>query len=144
MGFSSRTYLVARDNRVCRLASAKFGRMLRDPESNRLPAFAGQRVRMASVIVELVGGAPVRVVRNTFAILAFDKEGRLDVERFGRQQFALAESALAPALGGCETNGPVIDAAARFVAQGGGWTPPEALARAINDAAMGRVPCHHL
>jgi hypothetical protein len=141
MGFSFRTYLVTQDNRVCRLASAKFDRMLRDPESDRLPGFAGQRVRMASVVVELVGRAPVRVVRSTFAVLAFDAEGRLDSERFDRQQFALAESALALALGGSATNAMVVDAASRFVAQGGGWTPSKELARAIDDAAMGRVPC---
>jgi hypothetical protein len=49
---------------------------------------------MASVVVEPVGQAPVRVVRNTFAILAFYEEGRLDSKRFGGQQFALAEQHL--------------------------------------------------
>jgi hypothetical protein len=144
MGFAFRTYLIAQDDRIYRVASAKFSRMLRDPASDRLPDFAGQRVRMASVVVELRGGTPVSIARNTYAILAFDDEGRLDAERFSRQQFALAESALAPALAGSDTNATVVDAASRFVAQGGAWTPSDELARAIADAAMGRVPCRRL
>lgn len=144
MGFSCRTYLITDDNRICRLANAKFDRMLQDRATHRLPVFAGQRVRMASVVVELAAREPVRVVRNTFAILAFDGQGRLDSERFGRQQFALAESALAPALADADANGTIVDAASRFVAQGGAWMPSAQLARAIDDAAMGRLSCRRL
>ena len=144
MGFSCRTFLITHDNRLGRLANAKFDRMLRDPASHRLPGFAGQRVRMATVVVELIGRKPVRVVRNTFAVLSFDDQGRVDLGRFGRQQAALAESALAPVLAGSDTNGTVVDAASRFVAQGGTWAPSGDLARAIDSAAMGRVPCVRL
>jgi hypothetical protein len=69
MGFSCRTFLVARDDTLWRLSSTKFDRMLRDPAGHCLPDFAGQRARMASVVVELVARNPVRVVRNTFSIL---------------------------------------------------------------------------
>ena len=144
MGFSFRNYLVTQDDCICRLASAKFGRMLQDPANCRLPEFAGQRVRMASVVVELFDGAPVRIAQNTFAILAFDDEGRMDSQRFGSQQFAIAESALTPAFANPDPNAAVVDAASRFVAQGGAWTPSADLARAIDDAAMGRVPCRRL
>jgi len=118
-GLLYRTYLITQDNQIRRLPNAKPSQMLRDPGSHRLPGFAGQRVRMASVVVELVARVPMRIVRKTFAILAFDGEGRTDAERFGRQQFALAESALATALAGPETNATVVvGAASRFVAQG--------------------------
>ena len=53
---------------------------------------------MASVVVELVARNPVRVVRNTFSILTFDAEGRIDPSKFDKQQFALAESVVAPVL----------------------------------------------
>ena len=144
MGFSCQTYLITHDNRLGRLASAKFDRMLRDPAGHRLPAFAGQRVRRASVVVELAGRAPVRVVRRTFAILGFDDQGRLDLERFGRQQAALAESAMAAVLADADSDGTIIDAASRFVAQGGAWVPTGELARAIDNAALGRVRCPRL
>jgi hypothetical protein len=145
MNFTYRTYLIAEGDRIYRLASAKLDRMLRDPAAHRLPSFAGQRVRMATAVIEFAERKPVCVVRTTFAILTFDGEGRLDVKRFGQQQFALAESALAPALGGdSDSNGTVVDATSRFVAQGGIWTPSGELTRAIDDVAMGRRPCEHM
>ncbi|MFJ6061070.1 hypothetical protein [Burkholderia vietnamiensis] len=96
MGFSSRTFLVAPDDTLWRLSTSKFDRMLRNPASHRLPAFAGQRARMASVVVELVASEPTRVIRTTYSVLAFDAEGRIDPGRFEEQQFALAESVVAP------------------------------------------------
>ena len=49
-------------------------------------------------IVELIGGKPARVVRSTFATLTFDENGHMDLGTFTRQQSALAETALDPAL----------------------------------------------
>ena len=115
--------------------------MLRDPASHRLPVFAGQRVRMADVIVELVAREPVRVVRRTFAILTFDGQGRIDTARFDRHQLALAESALDPVFAVPDHNDTVVDAAHRFIAQGASWVPSSRLARVIDDAALGRLPC---
>jgi hypothetical protein len=144
MGFAFHTYLITPDDRLARLASTKFGQMVRDPDARRLPQFAGQRVRMVSVVVELAHRAPVRIVRRTCAMLAFDRDGRLDRERFGQQQAALAETALAPVLGGARRHGALVDAASQFVAQGGRWRPTAQLARAIDEAAMGRAFCPRL
>jgi len=146
MNLSSRRFLIAQDGLLYRLANATFDRMLRDPGSHLLPALAGQRVRMVDLIVELSGGAPVRVVRSTFATLTFDDEGRVDLGRFTRQQWALAESALDPAFGGTKhkQEEKVLDAATRFIAQGGTWRPSSALARAINEAALGQIGCRRL
>jgi hypothetical protein len=143
MGFSSRTILVAPDDTLWRLSTSKFDRMLRDPASHSLPAFAGQRARMASVVVELVASEPTRVIRTTYSVLAFDAEGRLDPGRFEEQQFALAESVVAPVIASSadDSNQPVVDATARFIAQGGRWTPSPALARAIDEAALEQRPC---
>jgi hypothetical protein len=92
MGFSCRKFLIARDDTLWQLPTTKFERMLREPANHCLSTFAGQRARMADVVVELVAREPVRVVRTTFSILTFDAEGRLDPGAFERQQFALAES----------------------------------------------------
>jgi hypothetical protein len=140
MGFSSRTFLVAPDDTLWRLSTSKFERMLRDPASHRLPVFAGQRARMANVVVELVASKPVHVTRTTYSVLAFDAEGRLDPGRFEKQQFALAESVIAPVIASSadESKQPVVDATARFIAQGGRWIPSAALARAIDEAALGQ------
>lgn len=122
LGLSSRMFLVAPDDPLWRLSTRKFDRMLRNPASNRLPAFAGQRARMASVVVELVASEPMRVIRTTYSVLAFDAEGRIDPGRFEEQQFALAESAVAPVIASSAdgSDQPVVDATTRFIAQGGG------------------------
>jgi Tfp pilus assembly protein PilW len=144
MSLRCRRFLIADDGTLCRVANARFDRMLRDPASHRLHVFAGQRVRMADVVVEVVDRVPVRVIRSTFAILAIDDDGRIGSSKFVRQQFALAETALAPVLAVSESNNGVIDATARFVAQGGSWAPSLTLARAIEDAALGRLRCRRL
>ncbi len=144
MSLICRKFLIANDGTLCRLANARFDRMLRDPASYPLPALAGQRVRMANVFVEVVDRVPVRVVRSTFAMLTIDDDGRIDSSKFTQQQFALAETALAPVLAVSESNDGVIDATARFVAQGGSWAPSRSLARAIEDAALGRPQCRRL
>jgi len=109
-----------------------------------LPVFAGQRVRMADVIVELVARDPVRVVRRTFAILTFDDEGCIDTARFDGHQLALAQRALDPVLAVPDRNDGVVDAARRFIAQGGSWAPSSRVARLIDDAALGRLQCRPL
>jgi hypothetical protein len=97
-------------------------------------------------VVELVAREPVRVIRKTFSILAFDAEGRIDPGRFEKQQFALAESGVAPviALSTDESNQPVVDAMTRFIAQGGRWIPSPALARAVDEVALGQGQCARL
>jgi len=146
MGFSCRTFLIARDDTLWRLSSTKFDRMLRDPASHCLPVFAGQRARMASVVVELVARNPVRVVLNTFSILTFDAEGRIDLGRFEKQQFSLVELAVAPvfAVFNVDGNQTVVDATSRFIAQGGQWVPSRTLARVIDQTALGQRQCRHL
>ncbi|KDP86268.1 hypothetical protein CF70_008370 [Cupriavidus sp. SK-3] len=146
MGFSYQKFLIAREDTLWQLPAAKFQRMLRDPQNHCLIAFAGQRVRTADVVVELVAREPVRVVRTTFSILTFDTEGHLDPEAFEKQQFALAESVVAPVLPASadDRHQPVVDASARFIAQGGQWIPSRDLARVIDEAALGQRQCARL
>jgi hypothetical protein len=120
--------------------------MLQDPAKHCLPVLAGQRVRMADVIVELMDREPVRIVRSTFSILTFDADGRLDPGRFEDQQSALVESLVAPVIAGSHfTRSPtVVNASARFDAQGGHWVPSRALSRIIEETALGQRPCPRL
>jgi hypothetical protein len=118
--------------------------MLQNPCEHAFKILAGQHVRMASLIVELIGGKPARVVRSTFATLTFDEDGHMDIGMFTRQQWALAESALDPVLVRTMPGEKVLDDAARFIARGGRWRPSNAWARAIKDAALGQVRCRRL
>lgn len=136
MGIASRIFLLDQDDRLYRLPEAMFGRMLQHPGSHPINCFAGARVRMAHLFVELSDRHPIRIIWSTFGILTFDGEGRIDPNTFERQQWAMAEQALAPLAIQSEGKSSVVNAQSRFVAQGGHWTPSRALLRRIDDAAL--------
>lgn len=142
MGLSSRIFLLSDDDTLHALAGSAFMRMLRKEDNCRIPDFAGQRVRQADLIVEVVDRKPAQVVHQTFCILDFDTEGLLDVERLNLQQFARVEDFVAqmpqsPA----PPAGVVVDAARRFIAQGGSWEPDERLQVRLHAAALGQLAC---
>jgi hypothetical protein len=132
-------FLLDKEDRLYRLTNAKFDQILRDPSSCRFTRFAGTRVRMTDVAVELIDRQPSRVVWITFGFLAFDDDGYFDFNAFDRHQRARAELALA--LTTTESKGErlVVDATDRFVAQGGRWTPSRSLQRLIDAAALEHV-----
>jgi hypothetical protein len=142
MSFSSRIFLLSGDDTLHALAGSAFMRMLRKEENCRIPDFAGQRVRQADLIVELVDRKPVQVVRQTFCILDIDGDGHLDVERLNLQQFARAEDFLGQASQrSTSTRAVVVEAANRFIAQGGSWEPDERLRARLHAAALGKLAC---
>jgi hypothetical protein len=143
MGLSCRLFLVDENDVLYRLSNAKFDQMLRRPAEHRLPRFAGARVRMATVIVGLEDRKSIRVVRTNFSILSFDT-GRFDLAAYEqplRARMDLAFGALRN-----ETTGSmnVIEAADRFVDRGGRWEPSRAVARAIEQSALGLVKCERV
>jgi len=143
VSYSTRTFLVGPDGTLYRLASAKFSRIVDDPESHRLERFAGQRVRMAEAIVEVRDRAPFAVVRRVYEMLGFDAEGRLDRSTFIRQNAALAELAMDRVIPRSVTKETaVVDAGSRFVARGGRWQP--SLEQEILRAALGELKCERL
>jgi hypothetical protein len=140
MGLSCRRFLVDPQDRLVRLKNSTFDPLVRDPAHHTMPAMAGQRIRMAELVVELANRIPIRVVRRVYVVIAFDEIGRVDTERFLKQQWALAESALDPALRRGKGDERILDAASRFVAQGGRWRPSATLSQLIDNAALGIVP----
>lgn len=145
MSYSTRTFLVGLDDTLFRLASTKFSRMVHDPESQRLERFAGRRVRMAEVTVEVRDRAPCAVVRLVYQMLGFDAEGRLDRATFICQNAALAELAMGRVIPRSVTKETVVvDAGSRFVARGGSWQPTPALEREILRAALDETTCKRL
>ena len=141
MDLSSRLFLLSADDTLHALGSTAFMRMLRREDVARVPDFAGQRVRQASIVVEVVNGTPSRMVHWTFSILDIDADGLLDVERLSTQQFARVDDPFEPARPALGSGDPIINAARRFVARGGSWEPDERLLRRIEAAALGQVSC---
>src|SRR4029450_6019692 len=117
MGLSSRLFLLSRDDALHVLAGTAFMRMLRQEGISRLPDFAGQRVRLASLTVELVDREPLRILHRTFSILDIGTDGLLDIARLNPQQIARVDELLRPALE-APTGALVVDAASRFIARG--------------------------
>lgn len=141
MRLSSRLFLLSADDTLHALAGTAFMRMLRREDVARVPDFAGQRVRQASIVVEVVGGKPSRMVHSTFSILDIDADGLLDVERHTIQQFARVDDPFEPARPVQGKGAVFVDAARRFVARGGSWEPDESQLRRIEAAALGQVSC---
>ena len=104
-----------------------------------MPVLAGQRVRMAEILVQLADRRPVQVVRRVYFVVSFDEAGRLDTTRFRQHQWALAESALDRVFTAPGADDRVLDAASRFIAQGGRWRPSSKLTQHIDDTALGRA-----
>ena len=144
MGISCRMYLLDPDDTLFRLPNSKFEQMRQDPTSCQLLRFAGRRVRMTDLAVELIDRQPSCIVWITFGFLAFDNNGCFDRSSFDRHQRARAELALAAPSLESKSGGVLVDAANRFVAQGGLWSPSIALQRRIDAAALGQVQCTRL
>ena len=142
MKLSSKLFLLSTDDTLHALASTAFMRMLRQESPARVPDFAGQRVRQASVIVQVIDGTPSRMVHSTFSILEFKADGFLDVERLYTQQIARVDVRFDRSNSADEVaGGPVIEAAQRFIARGGSWEPDVRLLRRVEAAALGQVWC---
>ena len=73
MGIGCRRFIVDDEGRLVRLRNAIFERLLRDPQHHTMPALAGQRVRMAEILVQLADRRPIQVVRRVYFVVGFDE-----------------------------------------------------------------------
>jgi hypothetical protein len=115
--------------------------MLHDPEHHRLPHFAGHRVRMIDVIVELHDRTPIRIVRLVYGMLRFDSQGIFDHSAFYRQNtplWGLDEGELTT------KDKTVVDASGYFIVRGGRWRPSPSMERLVFQAALDEVKCPRL
>lgn len=141
MGLALRILLLDEIDSIHRLPTTTFEQMLQNPVSHRFSRFAGARVRMASILVELVNRKPTSVVRATFSMLTFDAQGCLVPSAFDQHQRALAESALAKVFPRPLDSPHIVDAASRFIAQGGNWVPSKTVMGRLEHAVLGRLKC---
>lgn len=140
MGIGSRVFLVHDDDSIQRLPLACYERLLGRNLEERLPRYAGKRVRYALVVLELANRKPVEIMKIQYSILNFDSEGRIvptDQEREAR----LALEALPPLPE--ERQSPhVIDARHKFAKKryrdAYKWTPSSEIEAAIVEAIFGK------
>jgi hypothetical protein len=85
MGLSLRIFFVDEDDSLKRLPLARYKRLLSREPKESLPQYAGQRVRCALVVVDLVDRKPVRIEHVQYSIISFDSEGRIDPSEKGEE-----------------------------------------------------------
>jgi hypothetical protein len=136
MGLSIRIFIVEDDDTIKRLPLARYERLLKRDPDERLSRYAGKRVRYALIVVDLVNRKPIEVVRDEYAYLSFDDEGRLNLSELVKEE-SLAFDMLAP-LFPDQTNGRVIDARHKFARKRyfdkHRWEPTDEIVAAIGEA----------
>ncbi len=141
MGLSIRVFIVEDDDTIKRLPLARYERLLnRDPDE-RLSRYAGQRVRYALIVVNLVNRKPIEVVKDEYAYLDFDKEGRIkepelkneEISAFDMLDFSFLE----------QKDKRVIDARHKFARKRYfdkyRWEPTDEIVTAIAEAIFGKL-----
>ena len=91
MGISLRIFLVNDDDSIQRLALSRYDRLLERDPKERLPQYAGERVRYALAVVDLVDREPVEILRIQYSYLSSDSEGRIDPAEGEREARLLLE-----------------------------------------------------
>jgi transposase len=141
MGLSIRIFIVEDDDTIKRLPLVRYERLLnRDPDE-RLSRYAGKRVRYALIVVDLVNRKPIEVVRDEYAYLDFDREGRFkepayeneDSSAFDMLDFFSIE----------QQDKRVIDARHKFARKRyfdkHRWEPTDEIVTAIAEAIFGKL-----
>jgi transposase len=142
MGLSIRVFIVENDDTIKRLPLARYERLLRRDPDERLSRYAGQRVRYALIVVNLVNRKPIAVVKDEYAYLDFDKEGR-----FKEPVYEEVESSPLDMLDILsfeqKKDRRVIDARHKFARKRyfdkNRWEPTDEIATAIAEAIFGKL-----
>jgi len=140
MGIGLRVFFITDDDSIERLSLSRYERLLRHDPTERLPQYAGNRVRYALVMLEMEHRRPVAILRTQCSFLQFDSEGRLDIKEQEREARMVVE--LFPPLPAEEHPQQVIDARHRFARKRYTneyqWRPSAEIETAIVEAIFGR------
>ncbi len=140
MGLSLRILLINDDDSIRRLPLTRYERLVgRDP-NERLPEYAGKRVRYAEVIVEFHERKPVQILKTQYFMMSFDSEGKMDLAERERES-RLAMDVLSPH-GVDEEDGTVVNARHLFAKRRYDneyrWTPSPEMEKEIVRATFGK------
>ena len=85
MGTGLKIFLINDDDSLQRFPLARLERLINRDPKERLPQYAGKRVRYALVIVDLINRKPIEILRIQYAILTFDPEGKIDTAELEKE-----------------------------------------------------------
>jgi hypothetical protein len=112
----------------------------RDPDE-RLSRYAGKRVRYALIVVNLVDRKPIEVVRDEYAYLDFDQEGRLKEPELDNEEISAFDMLDFSSLE--QQDRRVIDARHKFARKRyfdkHRWQPTDQIVTAIAEAIFGKL-----
>ncbi len=143
MGIGLRVFLVNEDDSIQRLSLARYERLRRGDPGERLPQYAGRRVRYAMVILEVADRKPLEILRIHYSFLDFDSEGRIDPAEQEREARLAME--MLPPLAKEQERPQVIDARYRFAKKRFDdeyrWASIPEMEAAIVEAIFGKDRC---
>lgn len=135
MGIGLKIFLVNDDDSIRTLPVTRYERL---HEGERLPEYAGKRVRCAQVGVEFYRRKPLGIVWTNFHILHFDSDGRIDAAEMEKQNRLSMEAH--PLLPEDERSGQVINARHKFSKRHYDhryrWMPTEKILSSIVETAL--------
>jgi len=148
MGVAIRHLLIDPNDEVLSLDNRLFDKLWANAPEAVLPQFAGSRIRMVEVAVELHRRRAVAVLRVAYSYAHFDGQGRFDQDKALRGAALKMEAG--DILGSLLSRGPktVIHASPRFAARRRDhealWEPTPEIERAIYETALGSRRCRRL
>jgi hypothetical protein len=141
MGLSIRIFIVENDDTITRLPLARYERLLKRDPNESLPKYAGKRIRYALIVVDLVNRKPIEIVRDEFAYLDFDEEGRFKEPEHGKEESSALDILDFFSLE--QQDKRVIDARHKFARKRyfdkNRWEPTDEIIAAIAEAIFGKL-----
>jgi transposase len=141
MGLSLRVFIVEDDDTIKRLPLARYERLLKRDPDERLLEYAGKRLRYALIVVDLVNRRPIEVVRDEFAYLDFDEDGRFKEPEHDKGESSALDMLDFFSLK--QQDKRVIDARHKFARKRyfdkNRWEPTDEIVAAIAEAIFGKL-----
>jgi hypothetical protein len=120
MGTGFRIFLVNDDDSLCRIPTARYERLVRFEPQERLPEYAGKRVRCVFVALDVLGRTPLSIRHLEHFMLSFDRDGRIDTNEWDRESKLAREmigAIIGESLTGESPSAKVIDGRGRFASR---------------------------
>ena len=113
MGLGVRVF-VFEENDIRKISYARFQRLLDGHERERLPEYAGKKIKYALVLIETKNRKPIEVLNIDLGYIYVERDGKLNQNEF-RQKMADAMKTVS--FPGEKSSLNVIDASATFAAK---------------------------
>ena len=142
MGIGFRVFLIDDNDSLQRLSMARYQRLIDGELGERLPQYAGKRVRCAMVYLEVERRTPQSIIRIDYTIMPLDEKGRIDRSEQEKEMRLIAEF-MSPlsSIFEEERTGKIVDARSQFAKkryeQEFRWAPGPEIEEAIITAIFG-------